>query len=485
MRSALLDRATGLASFHLHVDALRALIEERPALVVFLVSCGELGLVESLYGWQVLDRVLARAAGLLGSECADLLDPAAVLALNGVASEELLIFQPAPAGGAESASAGAERTARAIEKRLAEGFSDPAFASMTPHLSFRVSHATLRENPHFRFERIVYRALEQARSQHSRRETRRQEGLGLELRRVIQQRLIIPLYQPVVRLATGEVVGHEVFSRAGTAGPLEQPAFLFTLSERLGLSRELERVCRLAALSGLRAAGKVGRLFLNTRPLNMADPEWAGLPLRTALEEAGLSASDVVCEVPETSQTNDGFLRGASAVMREAEYLSEAAAAIRGAGFAVALDEAGTGRSSLELIESIRPDYLKIHRSLISGLDRSLLKQEVVASLRRAAQGAPTELVAVGVETAAERDALVALGIEHGQGWFFSRPLAAPLGSLACSDLAAPSIRDGVPPAAARDAGSPAAGEVPGAHALQAQSAPQGVTARPREDFPL
>ncbi len=398
--------------------------------MVFHVSCGELGLVESIYGWQVLDRVLARAAALLQDLRGSVLSGSAILAQNGVASEELLVFEPVASGAAGHAAETAARIARAIEEHLEAGLEAGGFAAMTPQLAFRVAQAPLKENPHFRFERVVYRALESARLQRAKREDRRQAGWGVELRRVIEERRIRTLWQPVVRLGTLEVVGHEVLSRATTIGPLEESGFLFSLSERLGLSRELDRVCRLSALGRLSGHPHGGRIFLNTRPLNMADPEWAGLTLKRGLQEAGLEPRDVVCEVPETARTEDGFFRGAAAVMREADYLREAAAALRGAGFSIALDEAGTGRSSLEVIRAMRPEYVKVHRSLVSGLDSSLLKQEVIATLASAAAETGGATVAVGIETRGELETLRRLGVPFGQGYLFAPPGSEPLAGI-------------------------------------------------------
>src|SRR5207249_869047 len=94
LKSALWDRTTGLASFHFHIDELRAFLDNRRQVGLLHVTCGELGLVESIYGWQVLDRVMERAVEVVRGLQGRMLSRRALLAVNGVAGEEILVFEP-------------------------------------------------------------------------------------------------------------------------------------------------------------------------------------------------------------------------------------------------------------------------------------------------------------------------------------------------------------------------------------------------------
>ena len=364
------------------------------------MACGELGLVESIYGWQVLDRIMRRAAELIDSLRGSVLSTQAVLALNAVAGEEVLIFEPGSAASHRRGT-GAEETAgtaAAVARKLEEGFGGEEFASMTPRLTFRVGYALIQDNAQFRFERIVYRALEQARTQRARREQRRRTEWGVELRRILRDGEIVSLYQPVVRLDDLATVGYEVFSSGPPTGPLNAPGLLFALAERLGLSTQLDRACRRAALSLPLPDG--AKLFLNTRPENLSDSEWEGIDRDPA---------NVVIEVAEPA-------------MHDAEMLRVPAARLKQRGFAIALDDVGTGYSSLRAIEASRPDFLKVDLSLVHELDRSLLKQEVVSSILQIASRIGAEVVAEGVETREELEALRRGGVRIGQGYLFGRP---------------------------------------------------------------
>ena len=144
------------------------------------------GLLESIYGWQVLDRVLKRAADHIESLRGRIISRQGIVCLTGVASEEILILEPDCPDGGEISPDSAARIATAVASSLDEIFHERAFASMTPKLHFRAGWAMIEENPNFRFERIVHRAIEVARGQKARREDRRRAEWGAELRRVIR-----------------------------------------------------------------------------------------------------------------------------------------------------------------------------------------------------------------------------------------------------------------------------------------------------------
>ena len=410
LRSALWDRTTGLASFHLHLDALRSMLDDRRRLVLLHVTCGELGLVESLYGWQVLDRVLRRIVEAVSALKGSALSRRCQVALNGIAGEEILLFEPGAGddagrnGGEGPGPETAARLAVSVGRALEDGFAGPEFSTMSPRLTFRVGYALIEDNPQFRFERIVYRALDQARSQQARREQRRQAEWGAELRRLIREDALVTLFQPVVRLEDARVAGWEAFTTGPGSGPLGASGLLFALSERIGAADELDRAGRRLALMRARELPATGCLFLNTRPDALSDPDW----------RAGAQAERVVIELSETAVT---------AV--PAERLSGLVGPLRRRGYRFALDDAGTGYATRQAVEALRPEFVKIDASLVRDVDRHLLKQELVGSIVRLARASGGQTVAEGVETRREHDLLARHGVAMGQGFLFARPAPA------------------------------------------------------------
>jgi EAL domain-containing protein (putative c-di-GMP-specific phosphodiesterase class I) len=95
---------------------------------------------------------------------------------------------------------------------------------------------------------------------------------------------------------------------------------------------------------------------------------------------------------------------------------------LRERGFRIAVDDAGAGYSGLQTMVEIEPDFIKLDMSLTRGIERSHVKQKLVGTLRDFCDQAGIGLVAEGIERHAQLDALLDLGIVHGQGFLFARP---------------------------------------------------------------
>ena len=205
--------------------------------------------------------------------------------------------------------------------------------------------------------------------------------------------------QPLVRLTDGEIVGYEALSRAAT--PLGPPDRWFAAAQTAGLSHLLEAAC-------LRAVAAVGPppgdrlLFVNVTPGNIAHPlvesALSRLPSRTVIE---LTEQEAVAD-PDTLR----------------EHLQR----LTRRGARVALDDVGAGYSGLRQIVRLRPEFLKLDRELIDGIDRDRTQQALVASLVGFARQAGISLIAEGIETTEQLRWLRSAGVSLGQGYLFARP---------------------------------------------------------------
>jgi len=128
------------------------------------------------------------------------------------------------------------------------------------------------------------------------------------------------------------------------------------------------------------------------------------------LRETGRTPADVVVEISERALGEDP---GAHA---------EACAAVRAAGFALALDDVGTGRDGSAALDRLRPDFVKVDASVIRGIDASLIRQEIFTTIVRLGAAIDASIVAVGIESAEEATTLRSLGARFGQGYHFAQP---------------------------------------------------------------
>ncbi len=413
LRSVLVDRTTGLPAYPVWIDELRTLLETRRHVGVLHLDVPRLEWVESLYGWQVLDGIVAKAAEVLRASVGVELPTGTRLALHGVGADRFVAFIAESGTGQPVDLPYLETVGRALRARLTAAFAGPEFAGLSPRLAFRSGHSLLSENPFYRFERRVAAAVEEAGTYHARREGGRDPSWESELHRLIEDAAVSTLFQPLIDLASGEIVGFEALSRGPAGSAFELPAPMFALSERFGLALDLDRLCRANALRELpRLAGRMAKtkLFLNVLPGGLADPDWLGGGVEALLHAAGLAPCDLVLEVSERRADADS------------ELFESAARKIRQAGFGLALDDVGTGYATLGTLERVRPDYLKMDVSLVRGIHESPIKQDILGSLVHIARRMGAEIVAEGIEAEEETRALRAAGAHLGQGFLYARP---------------------------------------------------------------
>ena len=231
------------------------------------------------------------------------------------------------------------------------------------------------------------------------RDDRLRERIG----RVLGERGFRPVFQPIVDLASGEPVGYEALTRFADGTP---PDRMIADANSVGLGQELEVACLAAALEAAEALPEDAWLSLNASPdVILHSSELAALL-------AGRSRR-IVVEITEHAQIGDY-----KAVRR----------AVAGFGpmVGLAVDDAGAGFASLRHVVELGPRFLKADISLVRHVDRDLTRQAMIAGLRHFAERAGCEVIAEGIEEAAELEMLRELGVPLGQGYLLGRPEPLP-----------------------------------------------------------
>jgi EAL domain-containing protein (putative c-di-GMP-specific phosphodiesterase class I) len=217
---------------------------------------------------------------------------------------------------------------------------------------------------------------------------------------IIAAQAFHPVFQPIVELASNEIVGYEALTRFDDDS---NPELIFAEATAVGLGVELETVTIGAALAA--SEGLAGSAWLN---LN-ASPELilAGKPLASVLQGC---ARHLVIELTEHAAI--------------ADYPAfRAAMAALGPNIEFAVDDTGTGFASLRHIVELRPAFVKLDRSLIAGLEFDNARQAMLVGLGHFAHATGCRLIVEGIETTGELTLLRTLTIELGQGYLLGRPL--------------------------------------------------------------
>jgi len=222
------------------------------------------------------------------------------------------------------------------------------------------------------------------------------------------------LFQPILSLSERTIHGYEALTRGPSNSPLHAPMPLFGAARHAGRLSELEGLCRKQACQRFRRLGLEGRLFLNVSPESLLDPEHRSGRTLHLLQKLGIPPQQVVIELTEHSPIEDFAL------------LHAALRHYRAMGFSIALDDLGAGYSSLRLWSELRPDYVKIDRHFIDGIDRDPVKREFVASILRMARASGAQIIAEGIERPEELATLYEMGVDLLQGYLFARPAERP-----------------------------------------------------------
>ncbi|MDX1491772.1 MAG: bifunctional diguanylate cyclase/phosphodiesterase [Pseudohongiellaceae bacterium] len=231
---------------------------------------------------------------------------------------------------------------------------------------------------------------------------------------VITFNSLLAIFQPIVEFNTQLIFGYESLVRGPSDSPLHSPVALFDTAKKLGRVTELDLLCRQAGIKAFKQHQLNGKLFLNTTPQGLFDPNHkTGLTLEY-LNTLGVDPKNVVIELTEQYP------------MTDFKVMSTALAHYRSMGFEIAIDDLGAGYSGLRRWSELRPEFVKIDRHFIQGIHTNEVKQSFVKSIVDIAAGLNCKVIAEGIETREEYIILLELGIKLGQGYYFSRPQPVP-----------------------------------------------------------
>ncbi len=227
-------------------------------------------------------------------------------------------------------------------------------------------------------------------------------------------------YQPIVRIPSAELVGFEALARWTTPeGRVVEPSEFIPVAEETGLIEPLgawvmEEACaRMASLAVARPETRRLAISVNVSSRQFAHGDLFALVQRV-LAKTGLAAERLVLELTET------------ALMENPEKATEVLTQVRALGVRVHLDDFGIGYSSLSYLQRFPIDSLKIDRSFTQGIPGRPGDEAIVRAILSLAGALNLEVVAEGVESAAQLEHLAGLRCSFGQGFLFSRPIDGP-----------------------------------------------------------
>ncbi|MDP2306073.1 MAG: EAL domain-containing protein [Pseudomonadota bacterium] len=213
-----------------------------------------------------------------------------------------------------------------------------------------------------------------------------------------------PAFQPIVRWPAGTVYAYEALLRTRQPG-FSGPVPVLATAERLGRVVDVGRRMRTLVAEAAATLPGDALLFVNLHAADLLDDD-----LYDRRAPLSRIAGRVVLEITERASLDD------------VEDVALCARRLRGLGFRIAVDDLGAGYAGLSSLVLLEPEVVKLDISLIRGVDHDIARYHVVRSMAELSNQLGMQVVAEGIETASERDALAGLGCGLMQGFWFAPP---------------------------------------------------------------
>ena len=401
-----------LPTYQEELKQIQSFLVRDGALALLFIDASRLNKIEQGFGREVYRKVLRALTdlilGLKGKE----IRQSDLVTLYGVEGEQFLVFLSRKREGRQFYSSDLEGLVDRVATLISNGMAKTISPYLKTQPRIAVGHAIIIHNPLIQEERQIYKLIEDAKVMSQYQQLRQSMRNKEKVQELIIKEEIRTHFQPIVRLADFHLLGYEALSRGPKDTEYESPYHLFGTAAEADLVFELDRLCRRKALFNAGSLDRDCRLFINCLPATIHDPGFKGGALEVLLQKTHLEPARVVMEISEKDAIeNYALFRSA------ADYYTDL-------GFSIAVDDTGSGHSSLETVVELKPQFLKLDISLVRGINKNVIKQELLRAILSLSRSMNSTVIAEGIETQEELDMLLSLGVSFGQGFLIARPSA-------------------------------------------------------------
>ena len=348
---ALRDGLTGLGNHRGFQEELDRQLESfdryKVPVALLLIDLDDLKLVNDVDGHAAGDEVL-REFGRLVADSGRYADRA-----FRIGGDEFAVLMP------HTDAQGAIQIARRLQERAAQVPGRPI--AFSGGVSACPLQATTRSQLYAQADAALYWCKRHGRSSidvfHPERDrhasAQATNELSSAIARVVSERLLRPVYQPIVDLVTGRVLGFEGLIRPTPESGFADPSSMFVAAENVGRTVELDHACLSAVVRGAQGMSVHQLLTVNISPRTVEAPHFSAEALLVVLARYGIDPGRVVVELTERETVEDGA------------RLQANLAALQRAGIRIAADDVGAGNAGLRLLSQMRFDIVKIDLSLV------------------------------------------------------------------------------------------------------------------------
>lgn len=300
--------------------------------------------------------------------------------------------------------------ANTVHENLSKRFSDYSEIDHGNPLEFFLGWSSIIPSKRFVLSNLITRGIREALDFAAEQRFSDVPRKTSDLKRILDKGLLKTVFQPVIHLKTGAILGYEALARGPEGSPFNHPELIFNLASKGKFLLQAERTAKISAMEAARGIPKNYKLFLNIDSELLVRPE----EILKMLREIGCLPGRVVFEITERKAVKDF------------EQLQKIVKMMKEEGYFFAIDDAGSGYASMESIAILDPHYIKIDQSIVRGIHLNSVKQDVVKAFINLSKMRNATIIAEGVEEREEAEALIKLGIEYAQGFYFARPSFPP-----------------------------------------------------------
>ncbi|EOD01650.1 EAL domain-containing protein [Caldisalinibacter kiritimatiensis] len=237
-----------------------------------------------------------------------------------------------------------------------------------------------------------------------------EDDLLKQLKSIIEEEKIHIVFQPIISLKDGEILGYEALSRGPKNTFFQNPEKLFQMAKHYGLLWELELVCRSKAFENYKNKLQNKKLFVNIDPSVIQDKKFQTGFSEDIIKKSKIKPDEIIFEITE------------STAIKDYKNLKKILDSYSHQGYEIALDDTGSGYSGLIMLAETHPHFIKIDMQLVRDIDKNKFKQDLMKTFTEFSEITGVKIIAEGIETEKELHTLIDLGIDYGQGYLIQKP---------------------------------------------------------------
>jgi EAL domain-containing protein (putative c-di-GMP-specific phosphodiesterase class I) len=387
-----------------------SLLSRNRSLAVLYINCSRTNKIENLCGKKTYLDIMRKIQDVITGMKGNQIRQDDLIVANNTGSDEFTIFLSGKRTEMDYCPFDLESLCERVTAYLNQTVFPITFPYLRGNPKISIGYAVVIHNPLMREERLLNKVVEDAKTMCNFFEFKRLMRYKEKLQELILKESVRTIFQPIVDFTRNEILGYEALSRGPEDTEFENPYILFDAAAESDLLFELDRLCRKKSLQNAKGLKNGHRLFVNCLPSMVLDPEFRDAYLKSLLKELRLNTFNIVFEITERE------------AIENYDLFNQAVQYYKDLGFAIAVDDTGSGFSSLETVVELKPHFIKLDLSLVRGIEKNILKQELIKAIQSLAVKMDSLVIAEGIETEKELNALRQIGVTAGQGYYFAKP---------------------------------------------------------------